>query len=212
MSADPVIPFPTKAKKTGDRLTARKLALLDRASIDRGLLPTAFRVLYVLLTKFLNKATGEAQVDQETIAKVMGLSSRNIRDRIKELEREGYLRVIKPARAHPGGRAIRNRYRPIFEKTTAVEPTPLPSNNPPAGTYAFNGRVVRLSQADLDNWCAVYQHIPDITATLQSIDDYYATSSKDTSRWFFGASNWLRKENEKHLESQQSAEQERRSW
>jgi DNA-binding MarR family transcriptional regulator len=181
MSADPVIPFPTKAKKTGDRLTARKLDLLDRASINKSLTPVAFRVLYVLLTKYLNKTTGEAQVAQETLAEVIGLTSRRLRDRIRELEREGYLRVIRPARAHPGGRAIRNRYRPIFEKTTATEPTPMPSNNPPAGTYAFNGRVIRLSQIDLDNWRAVYRHIPDIMATLQSIDDYYATSKKDTS-------------------------------
>ena len=40
--------------------------------------------------------------------------------------------------------------------------------------YAWQGQVIRLSQAQLDKWRAAYPYIPDLEAVLQKADDYYA--------------------------------------
>lgn len=67
-------------------------------------------------------------------------------------------------------------------------------------TYAFEGRVIRLEESDLNRWRQTYQAIPDIVSVLQSADDYYSQSPPKDGKWFFPVSNWLKKENDQWRE------------
>lgn len=66
--------------------------------------------------------------------------------------------------------------------------------------YAFNGRVVRLKQEDLDRWRKAYPAIVDIRAVLQSADDYYSENPPKDGKWFFPVSRWLQKEHDQQCQ------------
>lgn len=63
--------------------------------------------------------------------------------------------------------------------------------------YAFQGRVIRLSQADFDRWRKSYSFVPDFVAALETADSYYAENAPPGGKWFFPVSRWLQKENER---------------
>lgn len=70
---------------------------------------------------------------------------------------------------------------------------------------AWQGRVVRLKRADYDRWRKAYPRIPDFDAALQSADDYYAENPPADGKWFFPASGWLKRENERAIKSGSSS-------
>jgi len=65
--------------------------------------------------------------------------------------------------------------------------------------YAFEGRLVKLSQQDLDRWRKTYSALIDIGATLQAADDYYSENPPKEGKWFFPVSRWLEKEHKAAL-------------
>jgi hypothetical protein len=86
-------------------------------------------------------------------------------------------------------------------------------NNSDAGkTYAFEGQQIRLLPAQFKRWQAAYSNIPDLSAALQRIDDYYAEHPPSDGKWFFRVSRWLEKENSKLAEKRLVAEREQHSW
>lgn len=78
--------------------------------------------------------------------------------------------------------------------------------------YAWQGQVIRLSQAQIDKWRATYFHIPDLEAVLQKADDYYVENPPPGGKWFFRVSRWLEEENAKHAEKRKAAERQHHSW
>jgi hypothetical protein len=66
----------------------------------------------------------------------------------------------------------------------------------PMRRYAFEGRTIRLEQADLNRWRETYRDIPDIMAVLQTADDYYSENPPRDGKWFFPVSRWLQKEHD----------------
>lgn len=56
----------------------------------------------------------------------------------------------------------------------------------------FSGRVIRLTKADFDRWQRSYPDL-DLTAALQSRDDWLATAADQSAKakWFMSTSNWL---------------------
>ncbi len=61
--------------------------------------------------------------------------------------------------------------------------------------YAFEGKIIKLNQADYETWKAVYSAIPDLKAELSSIDIHY--QRKGGENWFQRTSFSL---NKKHQE------------
>lgn len=78
--------------------------------------------------------------------------------------------------------------------------------------YAFEGRLVRLDQAGFDRWKQTYHAIPDITAALQSADDYYSENPPKDGKWFFPVSRWLEKEHTKLVTEAEKQRREARSF
>lgn len=77
------------------------------------------------------------------------------------------------------------------EESAKTAQAPFFAEPPPVG-YAFEGRVIRLTQKDLNLWRRAYHRIADITATLQSLDDYYASlPAEERKRWFIRCSRAL---------------------
>lgn len=53
------------------------------------------------------------------------------------------------------------------------------------GPYAFEGKVIKLNQADFDRWSATYHAIPDLRAELSSFDIWWANQPEgERKRWF----------------------------
>jgi hypothetical protein len=64
--------------------------------------------------------------------------------------------------------------------------------------YPFDGRIVRLSKADLENWQRTYHAIPDIPAELTSLDAWLTDQPAEKQRkWFHTVAGAL---NRKHQE------------
>lgn len=66
--------------------------------------------------------------------------------------------------------------------------------NPPSGgqPYVFEGRIIRLQRREYDAWKKAYPGV-DLSASLQSRDDWLATEADDKTRkrWFISTSNYL---------------------
>jgi hypothetical protein len=61
-----------------------------------------------------------------------------------------------------------------------------------SNNYAFAGLVIRLKAEQLAKWQKAYPNIPNLTALLQSRDDWLATQPAAVQeRWFVSTSNWL---------------------
>jgi DNA-binding Lrp family transcriptional regulator len=74
--------------------------------------------------------------------------------------------------------------------------------------YAFEGRIIRLSQAEFDRWRESYFEIKDMLAALQAADDYYFQNQPKDGKWFFPVSRWLQREHTAALEHRAKADKE----
>jgi hypothetical protein len=68
---------------------------------------------------------------------------------------------------------------------------------PRSSEYAFDGRVIKLKDADFQKWSRSYSNV-DLPSALQSRDDWLAAEGTEAERlrWFISTSNWLAKKNE----------------
>jgi hypothetical protein len=104
---------------------------MDVMALDAELSPTAFKVAGAIGFHF-NRHRGDTYVKQETIARIMGLSSRTVWGAIVELERRGYLIVERrdlgtttrrertgktTTVRNAGGKGVANTYAPAFQRS-----------------------------------------------------------------------------------------------
>lgn len=92
--------------------------------------------------------------------------------------------------------AAANSESPIREAGNAAPPRAAAA--PAAPDFAFEGRVIRLKQADFDRWKASFSAIPDLAAELRAIDDKLAERGHE-GKWFSLVSAWLRAANERYI-------------
>jgi len=232
---------------TAPTFVKRKFAWLDQVQADAAITPHAFELAYVLATRFLDRRTGEAWPSQETLARLLRKSDRQVRRLIKELEAAGHLTITVSNRQH-----VSNRYRLVVREDRDVHPQTVqggqacPPSDAPGWTYpviqgglgcptnpykrtlksshntkslngaekryAFEGRTIRLSPAQLEKWRLAYPALHDIDAVLQSIDDYYSENPPADGKWFFRVSRWLAAENTKRVDKQRRVEGANDSW
>lgn len=66
--------------------------------------------------------------------------------------------------------------------------------------YAFQGRVIRLNQADFDRWEKTFHTIPDLRAELEFLDAWLA--EEKPKNWFVTASAILNKRHQARVAAQ----------
>lgn len=75
----------------------------------------------------------------------------------------------------------------------------------PHGALAFSGWVIRINQRDFDAWEKTYHGIPDLRATLTSLDEWISDCAKDdhtvTQRWRRMVTAQLDRKHQKFLAS-----------
>lgn len=70
--------------------------------------------------------------------------------------------------------------------------------------FAFSGKVIRLTEEDFAAWEKAYRNL-DLTAELQSLDDYYSQNGI-TTKWFQRCSSALAKKNREQVPVNEAAE------
>jgi hypothetical protein len=81
-----------------------------------------------------------------------------------------------------------------------------------APAMAFVGKVIRLSFEDFDRWRTAYGAVPDLRAELEAADAHYADNPPKNGKWFFPASNWLKRAHEQALAKEREERASARSW
>ena len=80
---------------------ANKFDLLDTVAQDDRVSPGGFRLLYLLVSRFMNRDTGEAWPSLETLAGALGIDERQVRRLIRELSEAGYLLAKRGGAGRP---------------------------------------------------------------------------------------------------------------
>jgi hypothetical protein len=147
----------------GDDFTRHKWLWLDQVLADSGAAP-AFRLAYVLASRFLNRGTGDAFPSQETLGAAIGLTTANgVRYLVDKLFSRGHLEV---AVAH--GRGCTNRYRLILKQADVPAATALFPDEPPTSSPADtnNGSISTSAiSVAFDEWWRQYpKHVAKAAA------------------------------------------------
>lgn len=50
-----------------------------------------------------------------------------------------------------------------------------------------------MKAEDLARWRKAYHAVPDLLAEIEAADAYYADKPPPNGKWFFAASNWMKK-------------------
>lgn len=67
-------------------------------------------------------------------------------------------------------------------------------------TAAFAGRVIRLNQADYDNWAKTFHAIPDLKAELTGLDAWLDGQSEAKRKgWFHSVAGNLSRKHQEHI-------------
>ncbi|KQT53681.1 hypothetical protein ASG43_17750 [Aureimonas sp. Leaf454] len=121
---------------SGDPFTRAKLEWLDCVAEDKALSAGAFRLAYLVASRFLSREKGYAFPSQETLGEILGASDRNVRRFTIELIEAKYLDVRR------GGNGRANRYRLVAADRTYL--SGLDDN----GTDSRPDKSVRSGRAD----------------------------------------------------------------
>lgn len=170
-------------------------------------------------------ATGQAEID-DAVAELdrYGVFSRDAKGRIysRRMVRDVKKAAVARKNGKHGGNPNLSKQRENQssdnqqDKATVKRQIPdtrdhIPERKKEGGAdaqpMAFVGKVVRLSFDDFDSWKKTYHAVPDIRAELEAIDAYYAERPPKDGKWFFPASNWLKKA---HNDAQTKADEARR--
>lgn len=90
--------------------------------------------------------------------------------------------------------------------TGADAPAGQAAKQDQAKTYAFSGKLIRLSPQDYKTWSETYHAIPDLRAELTALDAFYdgELAGKDRSKWFIRCSTALANKHQERLKADQA--------
>lgn len=72
----------------------------------------------------------------------------------------------------------------------ATQPLDSPDMPPLANAYAFEGRTIRLTEANYDRWKKAYYRL-DLPSQLQKLDDWFQAHPDRQKGWFHATSSML---------------------
>jgi hypothetical protein len=68
---------------------------LEQVAADRTIPPFAFKVAFIIACRFLNRQSGDAWPTQETLARIMGATSRGIRKALDQIASGGHMTAVR---------------------------------------------------------------------------------------------------------------------
>jgi hypothetical protein len=80
-----------------DPFTRDKLRWLDQVAADRGVSDGAFRLCYLLASRYINRKTLDSFCGQRRLADDLGMTLRGVRKLLDQLTTRGHLLITKPA-------------------------------------------------------------------------------------------------------------------
>ncbi|MCV0395438.1 MAG: helix-turn-helix domain-containing protein [Rhizobiaceae bacterium] len=96
------------------RFAKAKWAWLDKIAADASISPAAFKMAYLLASRFLSRERGYAYPPQKALAKLLGITDRQVRRLLFQLIDGGYVEVTHC------GKKLPNEYRIAMPKTGKV--------------------------------------------------------------------------------------------
>lgn len=156
-----------------ENFTAEKLAWHQLVSATPGLSLPAKAVAGLLLHD-LNPLQGGAWRGQDSMSELLGVSERQLRRLLSELERAGFLDIEIQK-----GRGRTNRYfatvptgielfRPKSSETAEKAPDRVPEKRTPASSYPVKNRTPMTQKPDMDVRQYLYKPIKDSRTPLRS--------------------------------------------
>ena len=198
-------------------MTKRLCVIPAEAVFDQQLRNMDLRTLCALAA-FADR-DGKCWPATTTLAEKLGVSDRHVRICLRNLEACGYLRT----KHRPGQRSIYFIMRKppdpgsigsgvdnpgtigsgVTDDPGTIGSAPPEPGGPPKDTrnntnnnYAFDGKLIRLTEEGLDAWAKAYHRL-DLRAELQALDDYYdrELTGKDRRNWYQRCSQALNNKN-----------------
>jgi hypothetical protein len=159
-----------------DDFTRQKFVWLDQVANDPLVSAQAFRAGYFIACRFLNRGTGDAFPSQDTLARLIGLTtSKGVRYLIDQLVAGGHLDVTA---AH--GRGQTNRYRLLVKGPVAESPGGQSGKNATAPTTTHFEPAKTIS-----NQAACDQHpdkVPESQDPLPDFESWWQQYPKKVSK------------------------------
>lgn len=176
-----------KVAKLSDKQFRLWVQLLAVASENDGIIPCLDDLKYLLNRRLDHLSTGVKElISMGLIDCLVGGYEPHNWSKFQYKSDTSKERVAKH-------RAKRNVTETAPDTETDTE-TDTEKKNIPASpeSYEFLGRVIRLKSEDFKKWRRSYPDL-DLTAALQSRDDWLKTEADEATRrkWFISTSNWL---------------------
>ncbi|HEV7286184.1 MAG TPA: hypothetical protein VGN75_15120 [Kaistia sp.] len=111
-----------------------------------------------------------------------------------------------PSPTRRGGEAQSDGSSSSSSSSSSTEPYGSESRGGEAtgSKYAFEGRVIRLTEADFTGWKSAYSAIPDLRAELKGLDDWLTEQDDGKrKRWFQVVSGSLSRKHQEWLKKRQ---------
>jgi uncharacterized protein YdaU (DUF1376 family) len=192
-----------------------------------GRLTLEQRGMYIQIVSLIYAHMGPIDNDPAWIGRAAGCSTRMAKTLISQLEQAGKIYFqgskisqkrcenelnLKRNLSENGAKGARKKYENHHEfnnnndicsgpssgqkENWPDSPSPSPSPNEKY-IKGFAGKTIRLVEADFLNWKKLYNAIPDLTATLSALDDYY--TQENAKDWFVRCSGALAKKHQEYL-------------
>jgi hypothetical protein len=155
---------------------------------------------------------GSFVTSRDSLAKETGLSVQQVRTALKKLESTKEITITTSSRNTLITVVNYEQYQDTNQddnqQITNEQPTDNQqvttnnkgNNNNKDNKYIYAGKIIKLVERDFNNWQKNYQHIPDLVAELQGLDDYYF-SKGITKDWYMRCSAALASKNAKYKEA-----------
>ena len=166
---------------SGVSITGAKLAWADSVALDAQVSPAAFRLAWVLVSKFYNPNEGAAWPTEAKLAELLDTSDRQVRRWLAELVAAKHVRVSR------GGRGKSNRYHFSFDDRTPLsskegDPASISSDlRTCSGT--LNGRQCPTNPLKEPESPPSSQVVPEAVRSREQDSDDDELFSKAQQRW-----------------------------
>lgn len=176
--------------------------IMRRMRVDQA---TYERVVAPIINEFFKRARG--RIYQKRLLQVFAFGVEKKQRRSEAGKKGGIAKALKTKKTLPSKATVLPQANGKQNSSLHT----IPDNNPPTPLepdgkknpgYAFEGRTIRLNQADFDRWRLAYHAITDLRAELQGIDDWLqGPDVPDAKRknWFNPVSRMLGRKHEERL-------------